>query len=89
MKTKEIKFTSISFNEIGIDGLIYHEYKWYNETDILTHFVDGAEIEKWSYLEAKIQIKKLIGTERKRKPKTAQLEKEKPLVISPNQLKLF
>ena len=88
MKNKEIKFTSISFNEIGIDGLIFHEYKWNKETEILTHFIEGLEIEKWSDLDAKIQINKLIGVDRKRKHKEVQVEKP-VTIISDNQLKLF
>ena len=86
---KEIKFSSISFNEIGIDGLIHHEYKWDKETEILTHFIDGVEFEKFNKSKAKKEIKKLIGTEHKPKTKPIQLEKDNTVITPINQLKLF
>ena len=85
---KEIKFSSISFNEIGIDGLIHHEYKWDKETEILTHFIDGNELERWESLEARKEIKKIIGIERKKSIK-AVVQLEKKVIIPSNQLKLF
>lgn len=89
MKKKEIKFSSISFNEIGIDGLICHEYKWNKEIKILTHFIDGIEFENWNESEAKKEINKLIGVKRKVKS-IAQLEDKKISTdIHKTQLKLF
>ena len=90
-KEKEIKFKSICFYEIGIDGLIYHQYNWNKETKTLVHFINGDEIEGWSEIEAKVQIKQLIGVSSRKKENTNKTEKEvkPPTTIPDNQLKLF
>lgn len=84
---KEIKFSSISFNEIGIDGLEYHEYKWDKETGILTHHIEGIEFENFKGVEARKKIRSVIGTERKKKVK--EFIQEKILGDTSSQLKLF
>lgn len=85
---KEIKFTSISFNEIDIDGLVYHEYKWDKELKELTHIIDGIEFEKLGEKEARRKITQLISIERKKEPKKI-VEVQKIKEISDIQLKLF
>jgi len=85
---KEIKFTSISFNEIDIDGLVYHEYKWNKEVKELTHFIDGIEFEKLGEREARKKIAKLISIERKKETKNI-IEVKKIKETSDIQLKLF
>lgn len=89
MRKKEIKFSSLSFNEIGIEGLIFHEYKWDKEIKILTHFINGIEFENWNESDAKKEISKLIGL--KKKPKVIpQLEDKKTSTeIHKTQLNLF
>lgn len=91
MRKKEIKFSSLSFNEIGIEGLILHEYKWDKEVKILTHFINGIEFENWKESEAKKEISKLIGFNKKAKEKVInQLkDKQKSIDIHESQLKLF
>lgn len=90
MKKKEIKFSSLSFNEIGVEGLILHEYKWDKELKKLTHFVNGIEFENWNESEAKKEITKLIGFKKKVKTKVInQLEDKKSIDIHESQLKLF
>jgi hypothetical protein len=87
MKKREIKFTSIVFCEIGVDGLIHHDYSWNKEQKLLMHFIDGIMVETFDEKEARVKIKSLIGLKRKqRQPK----EKIHPEPISATtQLKLF
>jgi len=87
--TKEIKLSSLSFNEIGIDGLIFHEYKWDKETKVLTHLIDGIETEKWSGPEARKELNKILRADQKKKEKEKQQIKKPVMIIPDNQLKLF
>lgn len=57
---KEIKFKSISYNEIGVDGLIHFEYKWDEETETLTEFIDGVKTQSWVKSEARDKITKIL-----------------------------
>ena len=88
MKKKEIKFTSLTFNEIGEDGLIHHDYRWDKIMKTLHHYIDGVEIENWNEKEAVIVINKIISS--KPKVKTKQTEvKQKIVDCMDDQLTLF
>lgn len=67
MKNKDIKFTSIEFNEIGVDGLVNHKYKWDNDTKTLTHLIDDLENEVFEGDSAIAKIKALVYKEPKKK----------------------
>lgn len=60
MGKKKIKFKSISYDEIGTDGLIHFEYKWNEETETLTEFIDGVKIQSWEKSEARDKITKIL-----------------------------
>lgn len=44
---KEIKFKTLSFSEIGMDGFINHGYRWEKEKNTLFHFIDNIETESF------------------------------------------
>lgn len=58
---KEIKFKSLSFSEIGIDGFINHEYVYDKEKDTLVHFIDKSEMESFTGDLARKKVLSLIS----------------------------
>lgn len=92
MKNKNIKFTSIEFNEIGIDGLVNHKYKWDDNAKTLTHLINDLNNEVFEGDNAIVKIKTLIYKEPKKKrdgatPKISQtgnLNDEKQLELWKN-----
>lgn len=88
---KEIKIRNISFDVIGIDGLIHYEYVYDPTEKTLTELIDCVETFVWTGKDATAKIKSIVN-----KPKKIKVVKNKELVkvenklaIDHNQLTLF
>lgn len=60
-KLKEIKFKTISFDRIGVDGLVRYVYTYEKEFGELIETIDGEITNKWSGPDVRRKIKEIIG----------------------------
>lgn len=60
-KLKDIKFKTISFDRIDVDGLVRYVYTYEKESGELIETIDGETTNKWSGPDVRRKIKEIIG----------------------------